>query len=237
MQVCRSLFNFIRVQIWSNSYMYMYTCAWFEFGGYITTNLSNFCGCSGPPCLPFSTLLTSHCHYPLWLHPSHFCSGFMSTLLGSLPPPASLSSVPLFVSLAATHLFLSHLLQPHQSAVLSIRLSFAYLHRSLILQRRSQLAHNTPHVSSRIDIVSSNRSDSTEFGAPYSVWAVCGNENLLADNIALLNQLSSLHGTLNLPLCTLNPARLRQVPSLVSWLYCFNTYVAVQTSNELIVFQ
>ena len=55
--------------------------------------------------------------------------------------------------------------------------------------------------------------------------------DLLADNIALLNQLSSLHGTVPLPLTTVNRTRLREVPSLVSWLYCFNAYVAVRTSD------
>ena len=55
--------------------------------------------------------------------------------------------------------------------------------------------------------------------------------DLLADNIALLNQVSSLHGTLPLPLTTVNCTRLREVPSFVSWLYCFNAYMAVWTSD------
>ena len=57
--------------------------------------------------------------------------------------------------------------------------------------------------------------------------------DLLADNIALLNHQSSLQGTLSLPLGTVNRTRLREVLSLVSWLYCFNTYVAIRTSDEL----
>ncbi len=57
--------------------------------------------------------------------------------------------------------------------------------------------------------------------------------DLLADNIALLNQLSSLNGLVNLPANTLNRTRLREVPSLVSWLYCFNSFVAVRTSDPL----
>ena len=56
--------------------------------------------------------------------------------------------------------------------------------------------------------------------------------DVLTDNITLLNQLSSFHSTLNLPLGTLNHAQLREVPSLFFWLYCFNTYVAVRTSDE-----
>ena len=58
--------------------------------------------------------------------------------------------------------------------------------------------------------------------------------DLLGDNIALLNQLSSLHGTMTLPLGTVNRTRLREVPSLVSWLYCFIAYVAVRTGDQII---
>ena len=57
--------------------------------------------------------------------------------------------------------------------------------------------------------------------------------DLLADNIALLNQLSSLHGTVPLPLATVNRTHLREVPSLVSWLYCFNAYLAVRMSDPI----
>ena len=56
-------------------------------------------------------------------------------------------------------------------------------------------------------------------------------QDFLADNIALLDQLSSLHGVVPLPPTTVNHTRLREVPSLVSWLYCFNAYVAVRTSD------
>ncbi len=48
---------------------------------------------------------------------------------------------------------------------------------------------------------------------------------------ALLNQLSALNGLLNVPSST--RTRLRDVPSLVSWLFCFSTYVAVRTSDPL----
>ena len=55
--------------------------------------------------------------------------------------------------------------------------------------------------------------------------------DLLADNIALLNQLSSLHNPLNLP--TINQTRLREVPSLISWVYCFNAYMAIRTTDSV----
>lgn len=57
--------------------------------------------------------------------------------------------------------------------------------------------------------------------------------DMLADNISLLNQLSSLQGTVALPFNTINRTRLREIPSLVSWLYCFNAYVAVRTPDPL----
>ena len=57
--------------------------------------------------------------------------------------------------------------------------------------------------------------------------------DLLADNIALLNQLSSLQGTVTLPQSVVTRTRLREVLSLVSWLYCFSVYIAVQTSDPL----
>ena len=57
--------------------------------------------------------------------------------------------------------------------------------------------------------------------------------DLLADNIALMSQLSSLHGTVPLPMTTVQRTRLREVPSLVSWMYCFAAYVAIRTPDEL----
>jgi len=55
--------------------------------------------------------------------------------------------------------------------------------------------------------------------------------DLLADNIALLNQMTSLSGTTSIPFATMNRTRLREVPSLVSWIYCFNAYMAVRTTD------
>ena len=38
---------------------------------------------------------------------------------------------------------------------------------------------------------------------------------------------------MSLPLSTVNYTRLRDIPSLVSWLYCFNGYVAIRTKDQL----
>ncbi len=56
---------------------------------------------------------------------------------------------------------------------------------------------------------------------------------LLTDNIALLNQLSTLQPTIPLPTTAMNHTRLREIPFLASWLYCFMAYVAVRTSDPL----
>ena len=57
--------------------------------------------------------------------------------------------------------------------------------------------------------------------------------DLLADNVSLHNQLKDLHGLVPL---TATPAafrpRLREVPSLASWVYCFAAYVAVRSSDQ-----
>ena len=48
-----------------------------------------------------------------------------------------------------------------------------------------------------------------------------------------MSQLSSLQGVGTLPLLTVNRTRLCEVPSLVSWMYCFAAYVAIRTPNQL----
>ena len=58
-------------------------------------------------------------------------------------------------------------------------------------------------------------------------------QDLLADNIALMGQLSSLHGTLPLPPTTIQRTRLREVLSLASWMYCFAAYIAIRTPDDL----
>lgn len=58
---------------------------------------------------------------------------------------------------------------------------------------------------------------------------------LLCDNIALHDQLESIHGSLQ---TVATPgalrARMREVPSLSSWVYCFAAYVAVRSTDPLV---
>lgn len=57
---------------------------------------------------------------------------------------------------------------------------------------------------------------------------------LLADNIALHNQTMEFHGNASLAATpvSLRP-RIREVPSLTSWMYCFLAYMAVRTRDPL----
>ena len=58
--------------------------------------------------------------------------------------------------------------------------------------------------------------------------------DLLANNTAFHDQLKAVHGLL---LNAVTPdalrARLREVPSLISWVFCFTAYIAVLTQDEV----
>ena len=163
-----------------------------------------------------------------------FHLGLGSTHLGSLPPPTSLSSVPLFVSSMATPCFsvastpttsISGLTQSPQ-----LHLSSSTANPSTVVPSPTpynSMAQPGLILSPAADPIPQNLVQRIQSGQFVEM------RDLLADNIALLNQLSSLQGALSLSLGTVNHTRLREVPSLVSWLYCFNTYVAVRTSDEL----
>ena len=57
---------------------------------------------------------------------------------------------------------------------------------------------------------------------------------LLSDNISLHEQLEAVHAQGNLaPYPAALQTRQREVPSLISWLYCFTTYIAVRTPDQL----
>ena len=57
---------------------------------------------------------------------------------------------------------------------------------------------------------------------------------LLSDNLALFQQMETLHGQASWSLAPpSHRPRTREVPSLVSWLFCFITYVAVKTTDPI----
>lgn len=58
--------------------------------------------------------------------------------------------------------------------------------------------------------------------------------DLLADNVSLHGQLEDIHGPAPLAATPLPfRPRLREVPSLQSWMYCFIAYVAVRSTDQL----
>ena len=54
---------------------------------------------------------------------------------------------------------------------------------------------------------------------------------MLADNIALLNQIESVQGTAAVSHFGVNRPRLREVTSLATWCYCFLGYLAITTAD------
>ena len=57
--------------------------------------------------------------------------------------------------------------------------------------------------------------------------------DLLTDNVALHDQLEAVQGPLLTPSTPgALRARLREVPSLISWVYCFTAYIKVRTQDE-----
>lgn len=57
--------------------------------------------------------------------------------------------------------------------------------------------------------------------------------DVLAYNITFLSQLSSLHIAGTVSITTVQRTGLREVPSLVLWIYCFTAYVAICTPDQL----
>ena len=58
---------------------------------------------------------------------------------------------------------------------------------------------------------------------------------LLCDNVALHDQLESIHGSLQ-TMATPGAlrARMREVPSLSSWVYCFAAYIALRSTEPFV---
>lgn len=154
--------------------------------------------------------------------------------LGTLPPPASLMSIP--VSTATIPTWVSS-----HPPITTPPTSQPLIATSTSLQRHDPLGAlpsiNPPFLPplSNPGMILSPAADPIPHALVQRVQSgqFVDMRDLLADNIALLNQLSSLHGTGALPLSTVNRTRLREIPSLVSWLYCFNAYAAIRTSDPL----
>ena len=160
----------------------------------------------------------------------------MEGLLGALPPPVSLTS--LAVSFATTPSLVvnsSSTLVPHPSAPPPITSAAVPLHQ----HQPFSITH--PSISPFLSSQSSPGMILSPACDPFPQSLVgriqsgqfVDMRDLLADNIALINQLSSLHGPGAMPPSTVNRTRLREIPSLISWLYCFNAYVTIRTPDPL----
>ena len=143
-------------------------------------------------------------------------------MLGSLPPPASLVSVSvsagagLYSVLASMGSLSSNSYAYHCPAVSNISAFPSTL---------------TPGVTAPtcLGMILSPAADLI----PYSIVQRIQSRqflemrDLLADNIALSSQLPPINGVPHLPADILNNTRFREVPSIISWLYCFTVHVAV----------
>ena len=147
-------------------------------------------------------------------------------MLGSLPPPASLVSVS--VSAGA--------------GLSSVPASMGFLSSSPGLYVNSY-AYYRPAVSNISAFPSTLTPGVTAPTCPGMILSPAANpipyslvqriqsgqfvemRDLLADNIALFSQLSPMNGVPHLPADILNNTCFREVPSLVSWLYCFTLAV------------
>ena len=175
----------------------------------------------------------------------HFLALILVGSLGDLPPPSSLVSVAVSAissSLATVSVASSSSLplSSHPS-VTGSAVANGSLSSSLPLAQVSLPLHSSnafftdPSSSSMPGLILSPACD--PFPRTLVTRVQAGHfvemRDLLADNIALMSQLSSLHGTVPIPLSTVQRTRLREVPSLVSWMYCFCAYVAIRTPDAL----
>lgn len=173
--------------------------------------------------------------------------------LGALPPAASITSVPLSMGTTAQYQGYS-LVTPSSLAVgglLSEAISVAPTIPSITHMMTAplplpQLQPGVPAFSfgqlpsvnsytARPGMILSPASDPVPANLVNRIQSgqFIDMRDLLADNIALINQLSSLSGLVSLPLTTVHQTRMREIPSLASWLYCFNAYIAVRTTDPL----
>lgn len=158
--------------------------------------------------------------------------------LGTLPPPASLASLPVSTGAAPTWVNSQPISMPGLTHTPVTPISHGVPQSDLCQQRLNLplIQQNTLlPVQSQQGIILSPAADPIPPALVQKIQA-CGfieMRDLLADNVALMNQITSLGGTLSLPPSTMNCTRLCEVPSLIFWLYCFITYTAIRTSDPL----
>lgn len=154
-----------------------------------------------------------------------------SNCLGLLPTPASLVSLPISTGTSPTWVTNT---PSSSSTLLPTTLQSILPHLSSNLYPDQSILTLVPSLSNP-GMILSPAADPIPHSLVQRIQSgqFVDMRDLLADNVHLLNQLSSLHGATALPLATINRTRLREIPSLTSWLYCFNAYVAVRTPDPL----
>ena len=139
-----------------------------------------------------------------------------------MPPAAAIASVATVPSSRGLDMLPPAVPSPTVQAIIPVPPTTGYLPRGLILSPASD------PIPSRLV----QRIRSGEFVEM---------RDLLADNVALHTQLEDLHGVVSLATtpAALRP-RLREVPNIQSWMYCFAAYVAVRsndpTTRELLAY-
>ena len=155
--------------------------------------------------------------------------------MGELPPPASLGSVAI-TSTSQSTIYTSPLsaISPNQP-LLPHHPPVSAPSQELVWQWPPAYPYQLPGSSSQPGLSLSPAAEPVPSHLVQRIrtGSFVEMRDLLADNIALQSQLSSLQG----PSMAFNQGgtrpRLREVPSLISWVYCFSTYMAVRTSDPL----
>ena len=157
-------------------------------------------------------LLLMLCHHPNtgWL-----------THLGGMPPSSLLTSIATNTASLITSMPLHPYPTPSATA---------------LINKPSLLPPTTPAHHSRLGMILSPASSPIPFRLVQRIQAgeFVEMRDLMADNVSLHSQLEDLHGlgSLIATPAGLRP-RLREVPSLSSWMFCFAAYMAVRTRDPL----
>ena len=158
----------------------------------------------------------------------------MVSSLGSLPVPSSLTSVAQLTSSATNTVTVS---LPVMSIPIVPRFSMGGTITTSAGQGQS--SHDVGRGSCGADVQGMILSQALQPIPARLVRRILSGDfmemrDLLIDNVTLHDQLESVQGPLNLtPIPGALRPRLREVPSLISWVFCFLAYIAVRTSDPV----
>ena len=155
------------------------------------------------------------------------CIGQLS--LGSLPPPASLVSVPTMASnTTGTVLSWANGTPYVPLSTIPPVVPSSVLVSSLGTALPEAIPHTPPgfSLSPSLEVFPQKLVDRVRSGQFVDM------KDLLTDNISLLHQLETFNNQFHYPSMpgTIRP-RLREITSIISWLYCYLAYVAMRTTD------